>query len=152
MAASLLGLPLDIEGDEARQQFLLGGLLGGRLVRRGQRRAGPADDRFAEVVPAIGFEGQAVDLVVHVLQHRHQPGLVDGALLAGEGLDVRPRPFQLAQALHHIVEPGHGEKLVLGQPRLAKGVEPLAGLGQFLAQDAGLESSVRQAGKREGVE
>src|SRR3546814_9223121 len=77
--------------------------------------------------------------LVDLAQHADQAGLVDVLLGVGES---RARPH----LLQHVVEPGHGEPLVLLQHRLALRVQPRAEVA-----DARLQR-LRRIGKGERIE
>ena len=105
-------------GAEPADQAL--GLFGGAgLVERD--KAGE-DVLVAQVCgPAIGFGHGAIDGIVMLADQRHQPAIMNVALLVGQ----RAACFQ---RLQHVIEAGQGQVVMLGQHLLAQRIERL-GLG-----------------------
>jgi len=61
-----------------------------------------ADQWFGQIVPAIGGEDGAVEIVVQLAQHGHQPLGVDGLVFVGQGRAG-------AQFFEHVIHPGQGQ-------------------------------------------
>ena len=71
------GGALVVEVDEALEELFFGFLLVFGLFGPGGGGAGAADEFFGEVVPAVGFEDGAVEVVVEFAQDGDQALFVD---------------------------------------------------------------------------
>ena len=85
-ALGFFGGALVVEVDEALEELFFGFLLVFGLFGPGGGGAGAADEFFGEVVPAVGLEDGAVEVVVEFAQDGDQALFVDFFFLVGQGI------------------------------------------------------------------